>query len=49
MSPARRMQQAQLDSWFDGGIPGAVIAGEGQPGAGTALALVDPATGALLT
>ncbi|MEI6161970.1 MAG: aldehyde dehydrogenase family protein, partial [Roseococcus sp.] len=45
MSRARGVLQAQLEAWFGGGIPGAVIAGEARPGEGAPMALTDPATG----
>lgn len=49
MSRAQHVLQAQLDSWFGGEIPGAVILGVAQPGTGAAMALGDPVTGTPLT
>ena len=48
MSRAQGVLQAELQAWFGGTIPGAVIAGAAQPGAGPAMALADPVTGAPL-
>jgi len=44
-SRARLALEGALDAWFDGAIPGAVIAGEGIAGSGATMPLADPVTG----